>query len=127
MLQTPEEFMRDYERATKSHRLEATLSMIDEKAIYLFSDESAHIGKPAIERVFRRNFDAIHDEMYSIANLAWLVQSEEVAVCVYDFIWSGIINGEPASGSGHVTSVLERSSETWKVIHEHLSRGKFIA
>ena len=119
--------MHQYERETNQHHLDATLSLIDDKAVYLFSDGSVHIGKPAIERVLKRNFDSILDETYSISNLTWLVQTAEAAVCVYDFKWSGILNGEPASGSGRGTSVLKRSGADWKVIHEHLSRGKFVA
>ncbi len=125
MNQTADEFMKKYEHATDHHDLDTTLSMIDEDAIYLFSDESVHVGKEAIERVLKRNFDLIHDEAYSIANLVWLVDSREAAVGVYDYSWSGTINGEPASGSGRGTSVLRRSGDTWKVVHEHLSRGSF--
>ena len=127
MTQTADEFMLAYEQATNSHDVEATLSLVDEQAVYLFSDESVHVGKRAIERVFRRNFDLIRDESYSIDNLTWLVNSREVAACVYDYSWSGMINGEPASGSGRGTTVLRRSQNGWKVVHEHLSRGRFAA
>lgn len=127
MTRTPDEFMEKYERATNSHDLEAVLALIDEEAVYLFSDESVHVGKPAIASALRRNFDLIEDETYSIANLTWLVQTGEAAACVYNFSWSGTIRGKPASGSGRGTTVLRRSGESWKVIHEHLSRGKFAA
>ena len=124
MTQTPGEFMVAYERATNSHDLEATLSLIDEQAVYLFSDESVHVGKRAIGKILERNFDLIEDEIYSIQSLRWLVDSGEVAVCVYDYSWSGVINGEPASGYGRGTTVLKRAQDGWKVAHEHLSRGR---
>jgi ketosteroid isomerase-like protein len=127
MTQTADEFMVAYEQATNSHDIEATLSLVDDQAVYLFSDESTHVGKPAIERVLRKNFDLIKEENYAIDNLTWLVDTGEVAACVYDYSWSGLINGEPASGSGRGTTVLRRSENGWKVIHEHLSRGRFAA
>jgi len=127
MSQTADEFMMAYERATNSHDVEATLSLIDEHAVYLFSDESVHVGRLAIRRVLARNFDLIQDESYSLQNLKWLVDSGEVAACVYDYSWSGVINGEPASGYGRGTTVLRRTQDGWKVIHEHLSRGRFAA
>lgn len=127
MTRTADEFMKVYERATNSHDLEATLSLIDEDAIYLFSDQSVHVGKQAIERVLKRNFELIQDERYSIDNLTWIAKSGEVAVCVYDYSWSGIINDKPASGSGRGTTVLNHSGHSWKVVHEHLSRGKYAA
>jgi ketosteroid isomerase-like protein len=125
MTQSASEFMVAYERATNSHDAEATLSLVDDKAVYLFSDESVHVGKSAIEKVLRRNFDLIKDESYSIDNLTWLVNSGEMAACVYDFSWSGTIEGEPASGYGRGTTVLMHAQDGWKVIHEHLSRGRF--
>ena len=127
MTQTADEFMVAYEQATNSHDIEATLSLVDDQAVYLFSDGSTHVGKPAIERVLRKNFDLIKEENYAIDNLTWLVDTGEVAACVYDYSWSGLINGEPASGSGRGTTVLRRSENGWKVIHEHLSRGRFAA
>jgi hypothetical protein len=93
----------------------------------LFSDESVHIGKPAIEKVLRRNFNSIQEETYLLDNLTWLVQSEKVAACVYDYSWTGLIKGEPAAGSGRGTTILHWGDEGWKVVHEHLSRGKFAA
>jgi ketosteroid isomerase-like protein len=127
MTQTADEFMLAYERATNSHDVEATLSLIDEDAVYLFSDESVHVGKGAIGKVLTRNFDLIEDESYSIQNVKWLADSGDVAACVYDYSWSGVINGELASGCGRGTTILRRNDDGWKVVHEHLSRGRFVA
>ena len=127
MTQTAEVCLLAYERATNSHDIEATLALIDEGAIYFFSDESVHIGKPAIEKVLRRNFNSIEEETYSLDNLTWLVKSEKVAACIYDYSWTGLIKGEPAAGSGRGTTILHQGEGGWKVIHEHLSRGKFAA
>jgi ketosteroid isomerase-like protein len=124
MTQSVGEFMMAYERALNSHDTEAALSMVDEGAVYMFSDESVHVGKRAIGTVIRRNFELIKEERYSIDNVMWLVNSGEVAVCVYDYSWSGTIQGEPATGSGRGTTVLKRSEDGWKVVHEHLSRGR---
>lgn len=127
MTQTPDEFMMAYERATNSHDVEATLSLIDERAVYLFSDETVYVGKQAIGKVLQRNFNLIENESYSIQNLKWLAISDGVAACVYDYSWSGAIDGEPASGHGRGTTVLRRTPDGWRVVHEHLSRGRFAA
>mgnify|MGYP002683094161 CR=1 FL=1 len=124
---TADDFMLAYEKATNGHDVEATLSLIADQAVYLFSDESVHIGKHAIEKVLRSNFDVIDNEKYSIDNLLWVARCDDVAACVYDYSWAGVINGEPAAGSGRGTTVLQRSQDGWKVVHEHLSRGKFAA
>jgi ketosteroid isomerase-like protein len=120
---TPDEFMRRYEAATCAHDLEATLGLIAEDAIYLFSNRTSHVGKNAIRQVLAANFELIKAETYVIRGLKWLASSEEVAACVYEFTWSGEIDGKRASGSGRGTSVLRRVEGQWKVAHEHLSAG----
>ena len=122
---TPNEFMNVYEAATREQGLDAKLSLIDEEAIFFFSNQSVHVGKQAVERAIRHNFEVIKDDTYSISNLTWLVQSNDVAACVYDFAWSGTVHGEPASGSGRGTTILKRVDNQWRVLHEHLSQGKF--
>lgn len=120
---TPDEFMRRYEAATCAHDLVGTLELIADDAVYLFSDRTAHIGKLAIRDALAGNFASIRNETYAIVGLRWLAVSEAVAVCVYEFRWSGEINGEVASGSGRGTSVLRGDGGRWLVAHEHLSSG----
>ncbi|KFC62481.1 SnoaL-like domain protein [Devosia sp. LC5] len=120
---TPDDFMRRYEAATNAHDLAGTLELIAEDAVYLFSDRTSHIGKPAIKNALAANFASIRNETYAISGLRWLAASEAVAVCIYEFRWSGEINGEAASGSGRGTSVLRRDDGHWLVAHEHLSSG----
>lgn len=125
MIQTPDKFMREYERVANSHDLQATLSLVAEEAVFLFSDGSVHLGKGSIERALRRNFELIKDEEYAIDNLTWILKTAGAAACVYDYSWSGVVNGKPASGSGRGTNILVRSGDNWRIVHEHLSRGKF--
>lgn len=125
MVQSPDDFMKAYERAMNARDLDAAHQMIDEDAIYLFSNESVYRGRKAVLQAIADNFDSIQDEMFSFDNLTWFVETDEVAACIYDYSWSGLIDSKPASGFGRGTSVLKYSGETWKIIQEHLSRGKF--
>lgn len=120
---TPAEFLREYETSGRTGGVEQTLRMIDEHAVYWFSDGTSHVGKSAVERAIRRNFDLIKNETYRISDVVWVAQSSDSAACVYRFDWSGIIQGAPASGSGRGTSVLARRGDGWVVVHEHLSKG----
>lgn len=124
-MRTAPEFLAAYERATDAHDLPTVLSMIADDAVYFFSDESVHVGRDAIERVLRRNFQAIQDESYVLDNLVWLAEGEDVAACVYDYRWSGTVRGRPAAGTGRGTTVLRRAGDDWELVHEHLSRGAF--
>lgn len=123
MIDDPAEFLSLYARSTDAHRLEPTLAMIADDAVYLFSDGTSHVGKAAIADALAKNFAAIGYETYRIRDVRWLVRTGDVATCVYVFEWSGVIDGKPASGSGRGTSVLRRDGESWLVVHEHLSKG----
>jgi len=120
---TPAEFLREYETSGRTGGVERTLRMIDEDAVYWFSDGTSHVGKSAVERAIRRNFDLIKDETYRISDVVWVAQASDFAACIYRFDWSGVIQGAPASGSGRGTSVLARRGDGWVVVHEHLSKG----
>lgn len=120
----PTDFLRRYEAATRAHDLEGTLSLIADDAIYLFSDQTSHVGKQAISRVLASNFEAIEEETYELDNLHWVAASDDMAVCVYEYHWSGLIEGRPASGNGRGTSAISKVKGAWQVVHEHLSPGR---
>jgi ketosteroid isomerase-like protein len=120
---TPAEFIREYETSGRVHGIEHTLSLIADNAVYWFSDGTSHVGKGAIERAIRRNADTIKGETYRISDVVWVAESADFAACIYRFDWSGMVHGNPASGSGRGTSVLDRRGDSWVVVHEHLSKG----
>lgn len=122
---TPIEFMRKYEHVSAAHDLPATMELIDDRAVYFFSNASSHLGKPQVASAIARNFDAIELEAFEIFDLDCLIETAEAAVCVYGYRWSGEVGGVAMSGGGRGTSALRREGESWKVVHEHLSRGPY--
>ncbi len=120
---TPDQFLKEYETSGRTGGVEHTLRLIDDHAVFWFSDGTRHVGKAAIERAVRRNLELIRDETYRISEVVWVARSEEIAACVYRFDWSGILRDAPASGSGRGTTVLARRGDSWAVVHEHLSKG----
>jgi ketosteroid isomerase-like protein len=121
---TPGEFLSEYETSGRVGGVDHTLNLIDENAVYWFSDGTSHVGKAAVERAIRRNFDVIKEEVYRISDVVWIAQGTDIAVCIYRFGWSGIIRGAAMSGSGRGTMILARRNESWVVVHEHLSKGE---
>jgi ketosteroid isomerase-like protein len=120
---SPGDFLRAYQAVANAHDLEATLSMIADHAIFLFSDETAHIGKDAIRKAMQTNFDTIKNERYRVRHVTWPVSSDEFALCVYEFEWTGEIHDQPVSGSGRGTTAIRRIDGNWRIVHEHLSKG----
>jgi ketosteroid isomerase-like protein len=121
---SPGEFMQAYERCTNTHEIEVLADLMADDAIYLFSNQTSHTGKFAVRKAIQANFDAIEGETYRIHGLKWVAKSEDVAACVYEFDWSGRIDGKAASGHGRGTTVIRRIEGRWKVAHEHLSTGR---
>jgi ketosteroid isomerase-like protein len=85
-----------------------------------FSDGSVHLGKEAVRNAFERNFKTISDEDYRIANVHWVFQSDDTAVYLFEFHWTGTVDGRPAVGGGRGTSVLVRERDDWRLLVEHL-------
>jgi ketosteroid isomerase-like protein len=117
---TPEDFIECYERALASQLWDKVAPLIRENACVTFSNGSVHKGKSAIQIAFEKNFAAIADEQYRISNIHWIHRSSETAVYIFQFSWSGLINGRPASGAGSGTSVLQRDPSGWQLLAEHL-------
>jgi len=120
---TPDDFVRRYEAALTSQRWGALGPLVHDEVCVTFSTGAVHKGKPAVRRAFEANFAAIGDEAYDISNIHWVLRSGTFAVYLFDFRWSGRIDGQPAQGSGRGSSVLVRDEGDWKLLVEHLGRG----
>ena len=116
----PTAFIRAYEQATNSHDIAQLAPLIASDAVYWFTDGS-HCGRDAILAAISQTFATIRDEIYRIDELEWITIDSNQAVCRYHFAWTGIVNGQPRSGSGRGTNVLVKNDGAWQMLHEHLS------
>lgn len=117
---TPDQFVEDYEAALATQHWAKIGPLVHEDACVTFSTGAVHRGKQAVGRAFTANFKVIAEERYQISKLHWVRQSAEVAVYLFEFDWSGIIDGKPASGGGTGTGVLIRQGSGWQLLVEHL-------
>jgi ketosteroid isomerase-like protein len=117
---TPYEALQMYEEATNTHNFKNVSKLIREDAVYYFSDETVQ-GHQDLRQYFENTWDYIRDEVYKIYDVNWIAVSETNAVCIYQFQWSGHIEGIYKEGKGRGTNVFGKDDEGWKVIHEHLS------
>ena len=112
-------FLKQYEAALASQSWEQVSPCFAEEAVVLFS-EGTFVGKGEIERAFRRTFDLIKDETYSIEDTLWVEVRDTLALCTYTFKWSGHVGGQLRSGQGRGSSLLVLEGTSWKIKHEHL-------
>jgi ketosteroid isomerase-like protein len=118
----PMNFVKSYEEALATQKWDQVAPLIHPNCTVTFSNGSCHQGKSKVGEAFRKNFDLIEDETYSISGLHWIIKSPDFAVFTYTYNWSGIIAGEKASGSGRGTSTIVFEDGFWLVVAEHLGR-----
>ncbi|KCV83279.1 hypothetical protein ATO10_00920 [Actibacterium atlanticum] len=114
------DFINAYETALGTQNWASVAPLISEQAIVIFSNGALHAGKDAVRTAYERNFQAIQNETYQISNVRWLSETADSASYVFEFHWSGFIEGQPASGSGRGTTVLAREGNHWRLVGEHL-------
>ncbi len=118
-LLTPVDFIQSYEKALSTQNWDNVQDLIHPDCVVTFTN-GTYKGKPAVEQVFRKNFELIKNENYSITNIHFVIEKPDYAVFIFNYNWSGIINGKPAKGGGRGTSVIVRSNGRWQLISEHL-------
>ena len=115
-----EEFVTAYETALATQSWAEVAPLINKDACVTFSSGTVHRGKDAVRRAFAGNFAAIEDETYTISNVYWVRKSRAYAVYLFDFDWTGLVDGKSAKGGGRGTCVLVRERQCWQLLIEHL-------
>lgn len=94
--------------------------MISRNAVFWFSDGS-YSGTDNIRRAFEETWKTIQEEEYRISGLEWIHKSNDCAVCIYNIVSEGKINGKTVQVIGRGTNVLLLEETGWKIVHEHMS------
>lgn len=117
---TPEEFIDRYQQALATQRWASVERLVHPDACVTFSTGAVHRGRAAVQAAYEANFAAIRSERYRIENVHWITRTYELAVYLFEFHWTGVIDGRDASGRGGGTAVLVRDGHGWKLLAEHL-------
>ncbi|GAB1857664.1 hypothetical protein MHTCC0001_25010 [Flavobacteriaceae bacterium MHTCC 0001] len=119
----PEAFIKLYEMALGTQDWNLVEPLVAENVSVTFSNGTTYIGKENVKKAFEKNFSLIKNEVYAVKNIRWLVKDEKYAVYIFEFNWTGVVNGKSVSGQGIGTSVLMKEDNIkWKLLVEHLGR-----
>ncbi|MBS1612354.1 MAG: nuclear transport factor 2 family protein [Bacteroidetes bacterium] len=118
----PTHFIAAYTAALASQTWQQVAPFIADEAVVTISTGSVYRGIAAIQQAYQRNFELIQSEEYSMRDIHWLHQGDDIAVYTFSFSWQGIINGELANGSGQGSAVIKRYNDTWKLLAEQLGK-----
>ena len=122
---TAGECLAAFEAALAKADLDGAIAWLSDDAVFFYSNEAAHFGEQAIRAAIKANFDSIKDDSYATHDHIWLAQSELAAACICSFAWTGTLDGKQVGGRGRGTTVLRRERDGWRIVHEHLSRGRW--
>ncbi len=114
------ETLQAYINATNTHEFEQVKKLLNENAIYMFSDQTC-TNMHEIQHYFERAWTIIEKEVYSISNIEWLYIHSSSATCIYTYHYEGYKQGQFVKGSGRATNVFVKENGAWQLIHEHLS------
>jgi uncharacterized protein (TIGR02246 family) len=124
-MSSPAQCMAEFEAALTKQDLDAALALLSDDVAFFYSNGSAHFGKDAIRAAIQANFDTIKNDTYVTRDHAWLAQSDAAAACIYSFAWNGTMEGKPVSGRGRGTTAFRHEPAGWRIVHEHLSAGRW--
>lgn len=113
-------FVKAYEHALGTQDWTKVAPLISDDAVVIFSNGALHAGKEAIGRAYQHNFTTIKGEVYRIENVRFLVETPDAAAYSFEFLWTGVIDGRQASGSGRGTAVLAYQDDGWLLVGEQL-------
>jgi ketosteroid isomerase-like protein len=108
-----------YIEALNTHSWERIAPHIAKDAVFIFT-EGTFVGHSAAKAAFKKTFELIEDEIFSLRDIKWTAVTDDMASCHYEFRWKGLINGAEASGGGRGTSILGKLGGHWLIVHEHL-------
>ncbi len=117
------EFIKQYEAALGTQNWFVVAPLISNQATVAFSNGSLHVGKDAVRAAYEHNFTTIKNEEYRIENVNWLLESPDCAAYMFDFYWTGFVEGGEVSGSGRGTAVLVREANRWVLVGEQLGQN----
>jgi len=113
------EFIKHYEKAISTQKWENVAALIHPDCVVTFTN-GTYKGKSEVKDIFTKNFALIKDETYAITNIHFVIERPDYAVFIFNYHWSGYINGKPAKGGGRGTSVIINSDQGWQLVSEHL-------
>ena len=117
---TPKAVMAAYADLINQHDFSLLVPLIAEDAVFWFSSGS-YQGLDQARHAFERTWKRLHNETYWLESLTWIAKDDKVASCTYHFHWRAVFDGIEAEGTGRGTTVLARTSDGWRIVHEHLS------
>jgi ketosteroid isomerase-like protein len=122
---SPQACMAAFVAALNGKDLDTALALTSDDVAFFYSNGDALWGREAIAAAIRANWASIDRDNYATHDLVWLTQTDVAAAVVYSFTWSGLSDGKEIGGRGRGTSVLRRDPGGWRVVHEHLSQGRW--
>lgn len=114
------EFIEQYGKALASQDWTQVVPLMANEICVTFSNGSVHRGISEVEKAYRRNFDLFQNEKYETSEIHWVKKDETLAIYLFKYEWTALMDGKEIGGQGHGTAVIEKQNGKWKLVAEHL-------
>lgn len=113
-----QEIFKDYLDALASQNFESAIAFFHDDATVFFR-EGSYYGMFQIKMILQNTFSMIKDETFEVDKLTWNYQTDSVATCTFEYVWTGTIQGKRFTTPGRGSLTWVCTDGKWKIIIEH--------
>ena len=116
-------FLERFEALAAREDFALIRDLIDERAFFRFNDGD-FVGRDAIQAAFEKTWrgDPSRKARFYLSDIAVLTTDQRTATATYTWHWEGSQGAQSFAIKGRGTRVLVAAGDSFRIVHEHLSR-----
>jgi ketosteroid isomerase-like protein len=117
-------FLERFEALAAREDFALLRDLIDERAVFRFNDGD-FVGRAAIEAAFEKTWrgdPSVRKARFELSDIVVLTTDVRSATATYTWTWEGAQGEKSFIIRGRGTRVLVANGDSFRIVHEHLSR-----
>jgi ketosteroid isomerase-like protein len=117
-------FLEHFEALAAREDFALIRELIDQRAVFRFNDGD-FVGRAAIEAAFEKTWHgdpSVRKARFDLSDIVVLTTDVRTATATYTWTWEGAQGEQSFTIRGRGTRVLVANGDSFRIVHEHLSR-----
>ena len=117
-------FLERFEALAAREDFALIRDLIDERAVFRFNDGD-FVGRDAIQASFEKTWrgdPSVRKARFYLSDITVLTTDRRSATATYNWHWEGSQGAQSFAIKGRGTRVLVAEGDSFRIVHEHLSR-----
>ncbi len=117
-------FLERFEALAEREDFALIRDLIDEQAFFRFNDGD-FVGRAAIQAAFEKTWrgdPSVRKARFYLTDIVVLTTDVRTATATYTWTWEGAQGDQSFAIRGRGTRVLVADGDSFRIVHEHLSR-----